>query len=127
MSIENHYILLFVAVIVAEIIASVLARRFITTKNQIKFGEELMAAVNKARQDVLNASQVIEEMEAINLHLRKENQQLNAENLRLEKLAAQLKSQLHTALDDINYWQDELKKVFPNWPENGHKISNNNA
>jgi hypothetical protein len=61
MSIENHYILLFVAVIVAEIIASVLARRFITTKNQIKFGEELM-------------------MEAINLHLRKENQQLNAEN-----------------------------------------------
>lgn len=124
MSIENHYILLFVAVIVAEIIASVLARRFITTKNQIKFGEELMAAVNKARQDVLNASQVIEEMEHINLNLRKENQQLNAENLRLEKLAAQLKSQLHTALDDINYWQDELKKVFPNWPEKGHKITN---
>lgn len=120
MSIEQ-FTLLFVAVILAEIVVSLLARRFFSTKSQIKFGEELMAAVNKARQDVLNASRVIEEMEAFNLNLRTENQHLNAENLRLEKLAAQLKSQLHTALDDIDYFQKELKKVFPNWPENGRK------
>lgn len=115
---------LFVAVIAAEIIVSLVAKRFWSAKSQIKFGEELMGAVNKARQDVIAANDLIAQMEAINLQLRQENQHLSAENLRLEKLAAQLKSQLHSALDDINYWQDELKKIFPNWPEKAEKTSN---
>lgn len=125
MNIETT-IILAAALCVGEIAVSLLARRLLSTDSQLKLGEELMNAINRARQDVIAANELITQMEAVNIKLRQDNQQLSADNMRLENLAAQLKAQLNTALDDIDYWQHELRKAFPNWPDKSKGQKNNN-
>lgn len=125
MNIETT-IILAAALCVGEIAVSLLARRYLSSGSQLKLGEELMNAINRARQDVIAANELITQMEAVNIKLRQDNQQLSAENMRLENLAAQLKAQLNIALDDIDYWQHELRKAFPNWPDKSEGQKNNN-
>lgn len=117
MNMDTNLAMVFLALLVGEILSSLLAKRFLVKKNEFKQYSELMEAINNTRQDVIAANKLIEEMERINLDLRKQNQELTAENMKLENLATQLKAQLNTALNDIDYWREELKKTFPNWPE----------
>lgn len=115
---------LLVAVFFAEIVVSLLARRFFNQKSQIKYSEELMAAVNRARQDVLQANKLIEEMESINMGLRHQNQQLKVENMQKDNIISQLKAQLNQSLNDIDYWRELYQKSLPNRPPNkGTKFS----
>lgn len=122
MSIEQ-FTWLFVAVIAAEIVVSLIAKRFWSAKSQIKYSEELLAAVNRARQDVLDANKLIEEMEAINKGLREQNQKLVVENMQQTNIINQLKAQLNRSLDDIDYWRELYEKSLPNRPKKGDKLN----
>jgi predicted RNase H-like nuclease (RuvC/YqgF family) len=122
MSIEQ-FTWLFFAVITAEIIVSLLAKWFWSTNSQIKYSDELLAAVNRARQDVMKANKLIEEMEAINMVLREQNQQLVVENMQKENIISQLKAQLNQSLNDIDYWRELYEKSLPNRSKKGDKLN----
>ena len=121
MNVQQFSTLIFSAIFAGEIIASLLARRFFTNKAQNQYSEALLAAVNKARQDVLKSNELIAEMESqnttlrtSNLQLRLENQTLVEENIKMGTLVQQQVVQLNESLSQIDYWKNLYEKSLPN-------------
>lgn len=115
---------LVAAALLGEITVSLVARKLLARRNDLQIGEQLMGAINKARQDVLAAYKIIDEMEKVNLSLRTENLTLKTENMDLKKDCDFLRRQLHEALDNIQYLQTEVQRAFP-VQRKGKKDANN--
>jgi hypothetical protein len=111
MNIFDVWLIACLSFLVGGILSFVIFRR--SKKSDVEMGEHLMSAINNARQDVLRAHEMINEMEGVNLVLRTENHQLRVENLDLKSSADQMREQLNDALDNIFYLQQEVAKYFP--------------